>query len=161
MVLLTKPHKKPYPLGWIHNDNQLQVNRQCVLKFSINSQFIDEVELDVVPLDICGIVLGSPYLYDRKSIFYHEDNKYQLTKYGKEYIVRAHHKKLNLSLINSGQMKRIVNVSKRYLLMVVKDKDIVIIDTFKYCDAKLKDELARIVSDYDELFQVLKRLPPK
>jgi outer membrane receptor for Fe3+-dicitrate len=114
--LITKPHKKPYPLGWIHNDNQLQVDRQCVLKFAINSQFIDEVELDVVPLDICGIVLGSPYLYDRKEIFYREDNKYQLTKDGKEYIVRAHQKKLNLSLINSGKMKRIVNVSKRYLL---------------------------------------------
>ena len=25
--LITKPRKKPYPLGWIHNDNQLQVNR--------------------------------------------------------------------------------------------------------------------------------------
>jgi hypothetical protein len=81
--LITKPHKKPYPLGWIHNYNQLQVNRQYVLKFAINSQFIDEVELDVVPLDICGIVLGSPYLYDRKEIFYHEHNKYQLTKDGK------------------------------------------------------------------------------
>jgi hypothetical protein len=159
--LITKPHKKPYPLGWIHNDNQLQVERQCVLKFAINSQFIDEVELDVVPLDICGIVLGSPYLYDRKAIFYREDNKYQLTKDGKEYIVRAHQKKLNLSLINSGQMKRIVNVSKRYLLMVVKAKDTVGIDTFKDCDAKLKDDLVRIVSDYDELFQVPKGLPPK
>jgi hypothetical protein len=100
--LITKPHKKPYPLEWIHNDNQLQVNRQCVLKFAINSQYIDEVELDVVPLDICGIVLGSPYLFDRKAIFYHEDNKYQLTKDGKEYIVRSHQRKLNLSLINSG-----------------------------------------------------------
>ena len=58
-------------------------------------------------------------------------------------------------------MKRIVNVSKKYLLMVVKAKDIVIIDTFKDCDAKLKDELVRIVSDYDELFQVPKGLPQK
>lgn len=33
------------------------------------SKFIDDVEFDVVPLEICGIVLGSPYLYDRKSIF--------------------------------------------------------------------------------------------
>jgi hypothetical protein len=47
---------------------------------SIASQFIDEVELDVVPLDICGIVLGSPYIFDRKEIFYCEDNKYQLNK---------------------------------------------------------------------------------
>ena len=50
--------------------------------FVITSGFVDEVDLDVVPLDICGIVLGSPYLYDRHAIFYREDNMYQLTKYG-------------------------------------------------------------------------------
>jgi hypothetical protein len=159
--LTTKNHKKSYPLGWIHNDNQLQVNRKCVLKFSIASQFIYEVELDVVLLDICGILLGSPYLFDRKEIFYHEDNKYQLTKYGKEYVLRSHQKKLNLSLINSGKMKRTVNVNKRYLLMVVKTKETIGIDTFQDCDTKLKDDLVRIVSDYDDIFQVLKGLPPK
>jgi hypothetical protein len=55
-------------------------------------------------------------------------------------------------------MKRIVNVSKRYLLMVVKPKDTVEIDTFKDCDTKLKDELVRIVSNYDDIFQVPKGL---
>jgi hypothetical protein len=58
-------------------------------------------------------------------------------------------------------MKRIVNVSKIYLLMVVKAKEIVGINTFKDCDRKLKDDLVRIVSDYDEIFQVPKGLPPK
>jgi hypothetical protein len=58
-------------------------------------------------------------------------------------------------------MKRIVNVSKRYLLMIVKAKDTIGIDTFKYCDTKLKDELVRIVSDYDDIFQFPKGLPPK
>jgi hypothetical protein len=57
-------------------------------------------------------------------------------------------------------MKRIVNVSKRYLLMVVKSKDTVGIDTFKDCDTKLKDDLVRIVFDSDDIFQVLKGLPP-
>jgi hypothetical protein len=45
--------------------------------------------------------------------------------------------------------------------MVVKAKDTVEIDTFKDCDVKLKDDLVRIVSVYDELFQVPKGLPPK
>jgi hypothetical protein len=78
--LETKPHPKPYPLGWICEDAKLQVSQQCKLIFAITSKFIDEVELDVVPLDICGIVLGSPYLYDRKSIFYREENKYPSQK---------------------------------------------------------------------------------
>jgi hypothetical protein len=68
--LETKPHKKPYPLGWVCKDKRLQVRKQCNLRFIITSKFIDEVEFDVVLLDICGIVLGSPYLYDMKEIFY-------------------------------------------------------------------------------------------
>jgi hypothetical protein len=43
------------------------ITKQCRVRFSIASKLIDEVDLYVVPIDICGIVLGSPYLYDRKT----------------------------------------------------------------------------------------------
>ena len=69
MGLETKPYKNPYPLGLVCKYNRLQVTKQCYLRFGVISMFIDDVEFDVVPLEICGIVLGSPYLYDRKSIF--------------------------------------------------------------------------------------------
>jgi hypothetical protein len=59
---------------------------------------VDEVTCDVVPLNECGMVLGSPYLYDRKEIFYREQNQYHLIKAGKEYVVHAHHLKTNQSL---------------------------------------------------------------
>jgi hypothetical protein len=62
--LETKPHQKPYPLRWVCEDAKLQVSKQCKLIFAITSKFIDEEELDVVPLDIRGIFLGIPYLYD-------------------------------------------------------------------------------------------------
>ena len=75
MGLTTKPHKKPYPLGWVCKDEILQVTKQCDIKFEITSKFIDEVEFDVVLVDICGLVLGSPYLYDWKKIFYREHNQ--------------------------------------------------------------------------------------
>eukprot|EP00253_Pinus_taeda_P033506 PITA_33506 len=107
--LATTPHKKPYPLGWLNDKAQLKVTRQCKLKFSFGSASIDEVELDVIPLDICGIVLGSPYLYDRKATFYRAENKYLLIKGGIEYFVRAHKLKNNYTLINLGQMKRMIN----------------------------------------------------
>ena len=58
------------------------MTRQCKLRFAIRSAFVDEVELDVIRLDICGIFLGSPYLYDKKAIFYRAENKYQLVKDG-------------------------------------------------------------------------------
>ena len=88
--LETIPHHKPYPLGWVCDNARLQVTRNCKLKFAITAKFIHEVELDIVLLDIYGIVLGGPYLYDRKSIFHRHENKYHLFKNGVEYIVRAH-----------------------------------------------------------------------
>jgi hypothetical protein len=63
--LETRPHLRPYHLGWIFDNAQLHVTKKCKLRFAITSSFTDEVELDVVPFDICEKVLGSPYLYDR------------------------------------------------------------------------------------------------
>ena len=68
--LKTHNHPKPYPLGWLKEQSQIHVTKQCRLKFAITSNYIDEVDLDVIPLDICGIVLGSLYLYDGDAIFY-------------------------------------------------------------------------------------------
>ena len=65
--LETVIHPRPYLLGWICKNANLQVTRKCILWFSINSNFLDEVELDVVSLEISSIVLGTPYLYDRKA----------------------------------------------------------------------------------------------
>jgi len=95
------------------------VTTQCKIKFWFWLAFEDEIELDIVPLDICGIVLGSPYLYDRKAFLYRAENKYLLIKDGIEYIVTAPKFKNNYTLINSGQMKRIINSCKQFLPMVV------------------------------------------
>jgi len=159
--LQTKPYEKPYPLGWVCDKTKLRVTRQCKLRFAIGSTLVDEVELDIVPLDICGIVLGSPYLYDRKAIFYRVENKYQLTKDGREDIGRAHKLKGNYSLINLGQLKRIVNSSKQFLLMVVKAKDLEKSNAFEGCDSRQKVDLVKFVSQYDVLFQEPKGLLPK
>jgi hypothetical protein len=161
LKLETIQHPKPYPLGWICDNAKLQVTRRCKLRFAITANFIDEVELDVIPLDICGIVLGSPYLYDRKAIFHRHENKYHLFKNGVEYIVRAHTKKMNLSLVNAGQMKRLVNDSKNFVLLMIKPKDDIENEVFQGCDAKLKSDLYEVVNQYDEMFKEPKGLPPK
>lgn len=68
--LAITPHPKPYPLVWIHKENELQIRQQCTFKFAVTSQYIHEVTCEVVPLDICQFILGSPYLWDRDAIFY-------------------------------------------------------------------------------------------
>jgi hypothetical protein len=67
---------------------------------------LNEVTCDVVPLSECGMVLGSPYVYDRKAIFYREKNQYHLIKTCQEYVVHAHHVKVNKTLQNMEQLRK-------------------------------------------------------
>ena len=94
--------------------------------------------MDVVPLDIYGIVLGSPYLYDRNAIFFRKENKYHLTKEGVEYVVRAHNKKINTTLVSAGQMKRLIKHDKKYVLLVVREKDVEKSNAFQESDSTHK-----------------------
>jgi hypothetical protein len=113
---------------------------------------INEVDLDVVPLDICGIVLGSPYIYDRKAVFFRHDKKYHLTKGGVEYIVRAHRMRVNKILASAGQMEILITTNKRYVLMVIREKYVVTSDAFQGCDPSHKNELIDNASKYDDIF---------
>jgi hypothetical protein len=103
--LNTKMHQKPYSLNWISKDQTIPITNQCIIKFAITSKYVDEVTCDVVPLETCGMVLGSPYLYDHKEIFYREQNQYPLTKEDNEYVVHAHHIKASQSLLTMEQLK--------------------------------------------------------
>jgi hypothetical protein len=161
MGLETKPHPNPYPLGWVCDKEKLDVTKQCRVKFYIATKLIDEVDLDVVSLDICGIVLGSPCLYDRKSIFFSHEKKYHLTKGGVAYIVRSHGMRVNTTLVIVEKMKRLIDTNKRYVLMVVREKDVRTSDAFQGCDPSYKKKLIDIVSKYDVIFHKPVGLPPK
>ena len=108
------------------------------MRFSITASFADTIELNVVPLDITDIVLWIPYLYYRKEIFYHHENKYHLFKDGKELIVIAHCKKKKNLLVNVGHVKRLVNSSKNFILLMIKPKADINHESFEGCDPKLK-----------------------
>jgi hypothetical protein len=93
--------------------------KQCKISFEITTQLFDKVKLYVAPLQICSIVLGSPYLFDRNVVFYQEENKYHLFKDGIEYIVMDHCIKNNVFLLSTGKMKRLVSASKSFFLVIV------------------------------------------
>lgn len=138
----------------------MQVTRKCKLKFVITANFIDEVELDVVSLDTCGIVLGSLYLYDRRAIFHRHENKYHLFKNGIEYIVRAHRKKMSLSLMPARQMKRIVNASQNFALLIFKHQ-VVVNEAFQGNASNEKFDFIKVANGCNKLFQSSNMFPPK
>jgi hypothetical protein len=117
--LKTQTHHKPYTLKWISNHHQMHITKQCTIKFAISSKYVDEVTCDVVSLRECGMVLGSPYLYDRKTIFYRTKNQYQFTKAGHDYVVHAHHvkAKANKTLQTMEQLKKVVQANNKPIIV--------------------------------------------
>jgi hypothetical protein len=115
--LKTQVHHKPNTLKWIRNHHQMHIKKQCTIKFAISSKYVDEVTCDVVSLSECGMVLGSPYLYDCKTIFYRTKNQYQLTKAGQDYVVHAHHVKASKNLQTMEQLKKAVQTSNKPIIV--------------------------------------------
>ena len=75
--------------------------------------------------------------------------------------MRAHRKNMNISLVNVGQMKRLVNASKNFMLLMIKKKNDIDYEYFQGCDDKLKSDSFDVVSKHGEMFQEPKGLPPK
>ena len=47
----------------MQDDHKVMVNEQCLVKFKIGS-YQDEVLCDVIPMDICHMLLGRPWQFD-------------------------------------------------------------------------------------------------
>jgi hypothetical protein len=79
-----------------------------------------------VPLDVYDVVFGSPYMYMRDAIFMRRENQYHLIKDGKYFIINAHKGKSKISLVSAHQAKRLINSSKKYVLLFLRQnqKDI-------------------------------------
>ena len=73
--------------------------KQCKIKFSISAYFIDEVELDLVPLDVCGVVFRILYMYMRDAVFMIRLNRYPLINDGKSFFINSHKTKTPLVLV--------------------------------------------------------------
>ena len=63
--------------------------------------------------------------------------------------------------MNTGQMKRPVNYSKNFVLLMIKPNNDVENEACQGCDTKLKYDLVEVVNQYDEMFQEPKGFPPK
>ncbi|KAF7135555.1 hypothetical protein RHSIM_Rhsim08G0252200 [Rhododendron simsii] len=66
--LKTEPHPNPYKLAWLKRGNEIKVSERCLVSFSVGSKYKDQVWCDVVTMDVCHLLLGRPWQFDRKRI---------------------------------------------------------------------------------------------
>ena len=81
------PHLKPYKLSWLQEGSDIKVKHRCLVSFTIGKHYQDEVWCDVVPMDVCHLLLGRPWKYDRKVIYDGFKNTYTFRKDGHKIVL--------------------------------------------------------------------------
>ncbi|GKD04435.1 reverse transcriptase domain-containing protein [Tanacetum coccineum] len=56
----TEDHPEPYELTWLKKGNTLNVSKRCLVQFSIDKNYKDEVWCEIIPMDAVHILLGRP-----------------------------------------------------------------------------------------------------
>ena len=64
-------------------------------------------------------------------------------------------------MVNDREVKRLVNSSKKFVLLTIKPKVDVNHESLEGCDPKLKSYLYDVVDAHNEMFQEPTGLPPK
>jgi hypothetical protein len=86
MELETVVHPSPYKFLWLQKGHQVNVTKQCLVEFKIGG-YKDEVLCDVIPMDICHLLLGRPWQYDRNVVHDGRKNTYTLEKNGRTHML--------------------------------------------------------------------------
>jgi len=77
--------------------------------------------VNIVPIDVCGVVFISPYMYIRDAIFIRRVNQYHFIKDGKSFIMNAHKGKFRISLVSDNHAKKLINSSRKFLLHFLRE----------------------------------------
>ena len=85
--LPTSNHPHPYDVHWLNRHKGLRVTSRCLISFSLGKSYQDKMWFDVLPMDVCHLILGRPWLYDRKVMHDGYLNTYSFSKDGKKIIL--------------------------------------------------------------------------
>jgi hypothetical protein len=80
LELKTTAHPRPYKVSWLQKGHQVMITKQCLVEIKIGG-YKDEILCDVIPMDVCHILLGRPWQFDRRK------NTYTLEKNGRTHML--------------------------------------------------------------------------
>jgi hypothetical protein len=82
----TTAHPNPYKVSWLKKGYQVMVSRQCNVEFKIGG-YKDYILCDGIPMDICHVLLGRLWKYEKNVIHDGRKNTYTLEKNGHKHML--------------------------------------------------------------------------
>jgi hypothetical protein len=75
--LTTCLHTHPYYIQWLNNSGKTNITHITHVHFSIGT-YHNYADCDVVPIQVCSLLLGCPWKFDTDAIHHGRSNKYTL-----------------------------------------------------------------------------------
>jgi hypothetical protein len=79
LELETFAHPSPYKVSWLQKGHQVTITKQCLVEFKIGG-YRNDILCEVIPMDVCHLLLGKPWKYDINVIHDGIKNTYTLEK---------------------------------------------------------------------------------
>jgi hypothetical protein len=86
LELKTTTHPRPYKVSWLQKGHHVMITKQFLVEIKIGG-YKDEIPCDVIPMDVCHILLGRPWQFDRNVIHDGRKNTYTLEKNGRTHML--------------------------------------------------------------------------
>ena len=102
--IFTAPN--PYYIQWLSDNGEMKVSHMVRVDFEIGP-YKDSIDFDVVPMTVCHLLLGRPWLYDRHVQHYGRANTYHLEFKGKKITLQPMSPQ---QIVNESHQKTEVNL---------------------------------------------------
>ncbi|KAL5828026.1 hypothetical protein ACOSQ3_019858 [Xanthoceras sorbifolium] len=76
MNVVSKEVVEHLGLPWINDVNTVPVQFRCLVKFLLGLNYADEIWCDIFSMTVCHLLLGRPWLYDRRVTYNGFENSY-------------------------------------------------------------------------------------
>ncbi|XP_066374965.1 uncharacterized protein [Miscanthus floridulus] len=86
LSLPTRKHPHPYHIQWLNDGGKIRITRSVRVPFSMGA-YSDFVDCDVIPMEVCSLLLGRPWQYDTDSLHHGRSNHYSLMFKGQKIII--------------------------------------------------------------------------
>jgi hypothetical protein len=87
LKLPSEAYPSPYKLSWV-DDTSIPVRQRCLVSFSLGQHYQDAIWCDVIPMTACHVLLGCPWLYNKKVKYDGYRNTYSFLLNGRKIVLQ-------------------------------------------------------------------------
>jgi hypothetical protein len=118
LVLSTITHPQLYTIGWLHQGRDLDVIQQCHLPYNIKP-FTDEVLCIILPVDVCDVLLGQPYLWKRHAVYDSRSHAVIVTFGNKLFKIPYVPPPAAISLVTAKQCSKLISKIRKFVFLMI------------------------------------------